>query len=144
MPQPATAEMIRVYRRGVYIGDVDEYDARVMISRQEARFDRGSKHGRRLILTSDAAEAKARSLSGRDACGGTVSPTYREDLYRGSRKEGTDIVTSRCFTLKKLQNGRLVHYGEGEGFARKRFNPDKLPTGLIPAARNHNIAASWQ
>lgn len=140
------ADHIRAFRRGVFVGMIEEHDARYLISKQEAWIDRDGPMGRRLILRSDNAESRVRSLSGRDACGGTVSPTYVEELYSGSKKDATAIVTGRCYSLKKMasRGAQMVPYKESEGFARKRFNPDRLPVGLIPARRNDAIAASWQ
>lgn len=138
---------VPVYFSSRFQGYLDEYEARKILSRKEGTLVRDPDgSNRRIVIHADETASRVRSLSGRDACGGTVSPTYVEELYSGSKKDASAIVTGRCYSMKKMayKGSQMVPFREGEGFARKRFNPDTLPVGLVPARRNDAIAASWQ
>ena len=131
-------EEIGVIVKGVRIGYVLEDEARELIRNGGYTMIRrhNRKKGERLIrLVEETHEAviKARALcnfSSRSA----LRTTQREELYQGLRRPGhgqtpsDGPVSSVMTVVRKYRPGvGFVDWGERDKFARRRFNPDKIP-----------------
>lgn len=120
---------------------MEEDDCRDILRKRLGRLVRNGNE-RKILLNREASSA-ARALCIRDAGGAALSATQREDLYSGSRKEHTDgpvtavltVIRKPGKTLYRDALGREVfefqNWGETERFARRRFNPDKIPPAVF-------------
>jgi hypothetical protein len=127
------------------LGFYPGYELRKLISQQKATFSREEGTGRRrVILTEKAEVSRARALSSAGATQ-ALSTTYTENLYPDSpaqlahkKENGIEpTVTATVISMKKYRGPRVgfVPYNATEGFARKRFNPDRPPKPLFWSAR---------
>ena len=132
-------EEIGVIVKGVRIGYVLEDEARELIRSggyTMVRTRSKAKRGDRLIrLVEETHEAviKARALCN-SSSRAALSTTQREELYQGLRRPGhgqtpsDGPVSSVMTVVRKYRPGvGFVDWGERDKFARRRFNPDKIP-----------------
>ena len=130
-------EEIGVVVKGVRIGYILEDEARELVrSGDYTVIRRGKKKGERLIkLVEETHEAviKARALCN-SSSRAALSTTQREELYQGLRRPGhgqtpsDGPVSSVMIVVRKYRPGvGFVDWGERDKFARRRFNPEKIP-----------------
>lgn len=136
-----TIEEVSVFAGGRKIGYVLEDEARDMLRSKEYALMPRKGRERRIRLIEETAEriAKAKALCN-SSTRAALSTTQREELYQGLRRPGhgqtpTDGPVTKVITVvRKYRAGvGFINWGENEKFARKRFNPDKIPAPAFPS-----------
>lgn len=147
---------VQVKSNGFDLGTMDECDVREVCRRKEGHIVRatpGQKWFPSFLVLHREATHRTRALCN-TSTRSAMSPTQREELYSGSRREHTDgpvtavltVVRKPGKTIGRDMLGREVfefkNWGETERFSRRRFNPDKIPTPIYVKAPQMRQARS--
>lgn len=138
---------VQVKCGGFDLGTMDEADVRDTCRRGEGRIVRAT-HGTWfpsfLVLNKTATE-RTRALCN-SSSQSALSPTQREEVYWGFRKDHTDgpvrhlTVVRKARKLKDSDKYSLENWGETERFPRNRWNPDRIPVPLFASERQYREA----
>ncbi len=143
---------VAVYAGNRRVGYVEEDTARDLI-RSPGPGLKGQytmmprRNGERRIMLVDPSPqnvAKARALCNTSSRA-ALSATQQEEIYCGLRYPGRGqtpsdgpVTVPKLTVVRKYRKGEgLVDWGEKDRFARRRFNPDKLPPSVYKSEAHY-------